>query len=258
MGSDLGLINFLLYLTTLLTPILGGWLIVWQGFQMLFLAGICTVLVGAIFAMQMTWRPIQDEVSWSEFLSWLKENQYQRLAVSYVGRYLNDAVTLVWPLYVFFIVGSIDKVGYLHSLALFLAMLLAYIFGLLMDKNHSRRPFILTGGILSLVWLARIWISSIWSIVTVGVSDRLIASYHWLFFDRQFLIRSKGREALSFFIYREMVIGLAAVTFWAVFSLVFGFWDLSLKGLFVLAAMGVWLSLLVRDHKTDLLAESSI
>jgi len=250
-GADLSLISLMLYLVTLLTPIFGGWIIVWQGFGLLFLTGICCVLIGTIFALLLERHKIQDQVSWSEFGSWLKERQYQKLAISYVGRYFNDVVLFIWPLYVFFIIGAIDKVGYLYALSLFLAMMLTYVSGLVLDKTKDRQPFFITGGLLSVFWLVRIWIESVWAIVVIDVCDRLAASYHWLYFDKQFLLRSQGREALSFFVYREIIIAFSSVVFWVLFSLVFGFWLGSLKFLFMAAAVGIWLSLLVREHRLN-------
>jgi len=250
-GADVGLINFLLHLVVLLAPILGGWLIMWQGFGALFLVGIVCVLVGMILALKLNVSEAKDRVSWTEFFSWLHERSYQKLAFSYVGRYSNDAALSIWPLYVFLLVGSVQEVGYLYSLALFLAMIVTYITAAGLDKLHNRRPFVFSGGLLSLLWLMRTQIGSIWSIVMIDTCDRLTASFHWLFFDKQFLVRSKGREALSFFAYREVIIGLAAVGFWLGFILIFGLFGWPLKAVFVVAAIGVWLSLLVREHKTE-------
>jgi hypothetical protein len=247
--SDISVINFLLALVSIVVSILGGWLAVWLGFSALFLVGIAMLLVGMIFALQLKPYESQDSVSWLEFGRWLSERGYQKLALSYVGRYWNDAAQVLWPLYVFFLVGTIDRVGYLYGLSLFLALIVAYLATHWVVTEKNRHSYWFSGGILSVLWFFRTGVGAIWSIVTIDALERLTSNFHWLFFDTQFLSRGKGSEALSFFTYREVLIATSAVVFWSIFIMLFALWLWPLKYVFVLAGLGIWLTLLVQQHK---------
>ena len=98
------------------------------------------------------------------------------------------------------------------------------------------------------------FVVNIWSIAILNAFDKLTASFHWLFFDRSWLLRGKGREALSYFTYREIIYSLAAVFFWLIVASLFYFFIFAWKTLFIIAAVGVLLTLLIKEHHTEEIA----
>jgi MFS family permease len=249
MGSNMGAVQFLINVVAMISPIIGGLVVVWFGYPMLFLMGLVCMLVGMVIAALLKSTKITDTVSWQEFFSWMREAGYRKLAASYAGRYINDAVLVVWPLYVFFLLGTVDRVGYLYGLSLFVSMIVIYFAGSFFDKHRTKKPFFLSGGLLSVVWVLKTQIIGFWSIAVVDIFERLTANFHWLFFDTTFMRRGKGSQALSFFVYREVIISVVAIFFWLAFAAMFVWFVESWKGLFLLAGFGVMLSLLVKDHK---------
>jgi len=95
------------------------------------------------------------------------------------------------------------------------------------------------------------FVVGIWSITILNAVDRLTSSFHWLFFDRSWILRGKGREALSYFVYREMIYSFAAIVFWLIVALLFYFFIFAWKSLFIVAGMGVLLTLLVKEHQGE-------
>jgi len=102
--------------------------------------------------------------------------------------------------------------------------------------------------VLTILWLARTQVLSIVSIALIDVVDRLTSNFHWLFYDMVLIRRSKGSNALSYFVYREMILNATAMLFWTVFMGFFVF-DYGWNSLFLFAAVGVGLSLLVKDKE---------
>lgn len=249
MGSNLGVINLLLNLLAIIAPALGGIIIVTLGYQVLFLLGLFVVLFGVVFSLLLDNIKVRDGISFKEFFAWLSEPTFRRLAMTFTGRYFNDASINLWTLYMFILLGTHDGVGYFYSLSLFLALLISYFAGSFIDKNKGRTQFLMSGGFLSIFWLMRSFMVNIWSITILNSLDKLTASFHWLFFDRSWIMRGKGREALSYFVYREMIYSLAAIVFWIFVALIFYFFIAAWKSLFVAAAIGVLLTLLVKEHK---------
>lgn len=251
MGSNLGLINFLLNLLAMISPALGGLIIVTLGYQTLFLLGLVIVLGGVIFSVLLENVKVRDAISWKEFFTWLKEPGFRRLSLSFAGRYFNDASISLWTLYMFILLGSTDGVGYFYSLSLFLALFISYSAGSFIDKHRGHKQFFVSGGFLSIFWFLRGFVVNIWSITILNAIDKLTASFHWLFFDRSWLLRGKGREALSYFVYREMVYNFAGMLFWLMVGAIFYFFVIAWRSLFIVASMAVLLTLLIKEHKDE-------
>lgn len=249
MGSNLGIINFLLNIITMISPALGGLIIAGLGYSNLFLLGLVLIILGLIVAISMDNVKVHDKISWGEFSSWMMEPGFRRLGVTFAGRYFNDGMLQMWPLYIFLLLGTSAKVGFLYSFSLLLAMLISYLVGAIIDKRKSHKPFVISAGILSFFWVIRSFVIGFWSIVVVNTLDRITASFHWLFFDRVWMVRGKGREALSYFTYRQMILNAAGILFWSLVFFLFYFFGEAWVSLFLVAAVGVLLTLLVKEHQ---------
>jgi hypothetical protein len=249
MGSNLGFLNFLLNLLAVISPALGGLIIASLGYRVLFLLGFVLILLALILAISFQSVPVRDKISWQEFLSWLKEPGFRRLAFSFWGRYANDAIITLWPLYVFLLWGSTQGVGALYSASMFLAMIIQYVAGPLLDKRDDKKPFYFSGAFLSVIWFLRVFVVRIWTVAVVDTFERLTASFHWLFFDRSWLLRGKGSQALSYFVYRQMLMAVFGVFFWFFVALLFLTFGHAWQFLFIFGAQSVLLTLLVQKHK---------
>lgn len=248
LGQDLGLLQFFLQLAQAITPALGGLIVVTLGFRYLFLFGLIGTTFGMMFALQMKNTKEKDVISWPEFKEWTREKQFLQLAISQAGRYFNDSALVFWPLYIFLILGSVDKVGFLYTMSLFMAMIISFGVGLYIDHKKSKKPFYISGGVLSLLWVLRTQVVSFWHIAIIDTVDRLTSSFYSIYYDSIAIRRGKGKQALSYFIYRELIVSMIAVLFWLLVGGLFLITSEPWIVLFVGAAMGVLMSLLVKEH----------
>ena len=249
MGSNLGVIHFLLNVLAMISPALGGIIIASLGYSILFLIGLVIVLVGVIFSVLLDNVKVHDRINWKEFIEWMHEPGFRKLAATFAGRYFNDAMMTLWPLYLFVLLGTTESVGYLYSLSLFFAMIISYSMGSFLDKHEGRKPYFISGSLISFLWVLRGFIFNIWTITIINTIDKLTSSFHWLFFDKSWLLRGKGRQALSYFVYREMIQSLSGFLFWVLVFILFLTFGAAWKSLFVIAAIGVLLTLMIKDHK---------
>lgn len=253
MGSNLGFLNFLINMLSMIAPALGGLIIGQLGYSTLFLMGIVIILTGVTFSLMLNGQKINDHISWKEFFTWLSEPGFRRLALSFAGRYFNDAIMSLWPLYIFLLLGTTERVGLLYSLSLFAAMIISYLLGPFLDKRRGgKKPFFLSGGLMSVLWLYRASVISFWSIAIVDTIDKLTGTFHWLFFERAWMLRGKGSQALSYFVYRQVLRGAFALIFWFAVALLFFVFGQAWIQLFIVAGVGVLLTLLVSDKKEEL------
>ncbi len=248
-GKDLGILQFFTNFVRMISPAIGGAIILSQGYAYLFKVGLFIIGIGALAALQLTKEKITDIINFKEFFTWIQEKSFRRLAVTFFGRQTNDAGMTIWPLYVFLLLGSTDKVGFLYSLALFFSMMVVFFLGVFVDKKKNKKPFYFSGAFISVLWFLRTQIINIWHIAFVDMFNKLAGNFHWLFFDRMWMLRGQGKEALSYFTYREILIKLSGVVFWSVFILFFTLWPLEWNGIFIFAAIGVLLTLLIQESK---------
>jgi MFS family permease len=247
--SSLGLVNLLLNLLSMIAPALAGLIITSLGFTTLFLLSLVVVLGGVLFSVLLDNITVRDKISFKEFRDWLQEPGFRRLALSFSGSYFNNAGITLWAIYMYVLLGNANSVGYFYSLSLLTALFISYAISSFLDKNKSRKQFNISGSFLSCFWILRAFVVNIWSITILNAVDKLVASYHWLFFDRAWILRGKGREALSYFVYREMIYSFAAVVFWLLVMVLFCLFANAWKSLFVMAGIGVLLTLLIKEHK---------
>jgi len=247
-GSNLGGMQLMLQIVSAISPAISGILAINFGFGAVFMVGIVLLLVSMIFVMQMDLHMVHDRVTWRGFNNWFQDASLSGQHLSIVGRYANDAALFVWPLYVFLLLGSVEKVGYLYTLSLFLAIVVTFFISIYLDKTKNRKPFFLSGGFMSLLWIARTQVLGVWSIALVDVFERLAANYHWLFYDMIFIRSGKGKHAYSNFVYREMVMSIGAVIFWSLFVAFFAV-TTSWNAIFIVGGVSVLLSLLLLTGK---------
>lgn len=250
MGKRLGSVQLMTQLVGVIGPAVGSMIALYAGLHTLFLTGLATSVLASIVAFSVKRVETTDRVNFKEFFSWMKEKRFRMSVFSSAGKIIKDDVTFVWPLYLFLLLGSIDSVGFLYSLSLFLALLTTMFVGSYVDNHKSKKPFYASGGVLSLVWFAKMQVFNPFAIAIADAVDNLATNIHTLFFDTLHMRRGKGSNAPSFFTYHRLITSSTRIIFWSVFGgifLIFPSW----KTLFVLAGVGVMVSLLVKEHRDE-------
>lgn len=250
MGKSLAGFKFLSNFVTMLSPFVGAMIVNYFGFNYLFYASILLVLVAISGIIQLELVAEKDEVNLKEYLGWMREKPFIRLALSQMGHYFYDISIILWPLFVFLIMTDIVKVGYIYTISLFFAMLISLFTGHVLDKKKKiKLPFIISGGILSTMTMLRMLVGSPWDIVIVDSSNRMLGNFYWLVHEKIIFSRGRGSQDFSYFVYQQVNRSLAAIVFWTLSLTFFLVLRLNWTGLFGLGALGVLMSMLVREKK---------
>lgn len=249
-GRDIGALAFLTKLLQIGVPALAGLIIVTFGYPVLF-ALACVLFVTA--CIPLFFLPHIDHASvpsLKELGSWLGDKQYQAFAFALVGRYMDILALLLWPVYVFAIIGQIERVGYIFSLVLFLSLVVTYVIGWYFDHKKAGKLFVASGCIMSLTWIGRLFVRGIWDIVGIEMVNKLASSVYMPCFDAFLCERSLQTKIFSFYVYREFLLSCIAIVLWLVALFVFGLsqgWAM----IFVLGAIGILLGLFIEGHRRN-------
>lgn len=247
MGEDLGLLQFFLELSRVLTPAIGGVIIVTLGYGALFNVGILLILVSMVVTLLMKSSIPKTNLTWADLRHFAQLPLIKRQTITFAGRYVYDALLALWPMYVLLLLGAADRVGYLYSFSLLIALLTSLLIGFYLDHTKSKRSFFISGGALSLVWLGRTLAVTPLAIGLTDVFDKLISQFHWLFYDFLLYRTSKIKVPLLYFIYRELVIGVVALVTWSAIGVTFVLVENTWQALFGVAAVGVIVSTFMTD-----------
>lgn len=248
MGKSLGGLAFLQNFSSVITPALGGIIILFLGYNLLFLVGVFLVLVSLIGIFRLQLAEEKDEVNINEYIEWMSQKSFSKLALSQSGKYFYDMSIVLWPLYVYLLLGEVEKVGYVYSFSIFLAMVVNLLAGFIIDKKRkNKKPFYFSGGFLSTLSLLRVLVFNVWGVVIIDSLTRVVGDFHWLFNNKMLFNRSKGSQDFSFFVYNNFNRSVAAMVFWFILLGFFFLVPIEWTGLFVLGAVGVLLSLLAQE-----------
>ena len=233
-----------------ISPIVGGVVIATFGYDYLFYAALGAILIAMIGTLNLTIKEELDEVNWQEYWSWVKERSFRKLMISQSGMIFNSMVLMLWPLYVFLLIGDVEKVGIIYSLSLFLAIVINYFVGANLDKKRKNKlPYFISGLLLSILTFLKVGVIQVWNVVVIDSLDRLVGNFHWLIYDDAIMRRAKGSQDFSYFVYRQINHSWAALVFWILFLIFFFLCPVGWTGVFLLGSVGVLMSLLVNESK---------
>jgi MFS family permease len=250
LGKKLGVLNSLLQIVSVISPLISGLIAFYFGFQSLFWLGMFFVFLCCIFTYFIRDSSVDDEISWQEFFSWFREKRYKRLMISFFGGYIYSESLYLWTLYIFLYLGDIKKVGYLYTISVVLVFIVLFFTAKYLDSGKkSKKPFYISGGLISFLWLIRTQFIGLFFLTIIDVCEKLAFNVYGLFFDNLLMKRSVGSQSYSYFVYRNVIISVSGLIFWAFFSLVFSLGSSGWDNVFILTSFGLILSLLIREKE---------
>ena len=161
-GSQLALLRNIADIIIVATPLVGGFIIVSLGFEVLYLISIVIITFGMIPIFFI--KNAYESYSWS-YVRTLKELFSSRNR-TLVGAYIGDgiqAVTLlvIWPLIVFILLDErYIALGFITALTLFAVLILRLITGNLFDKWNKSKLIIIGAALASSGWLLKVFVAT--------------------------------------------------------------------------------------------------
>ena len=240
-GKDVGKLNVMRLLPMIVSPILGGWILVLFGYPVLFavvLVVLLTSIIPLLYAKE-THEVYIDSYKGAWKRAWKKENI--KTSIAFISNGLEVIiVSIFWPLFLFSLAVTFESMGAIASFSLVISSLFMLYIGRVSDTTE--RPWLLNVGALwtSISWIIKYFIATTFDAFLAHTLYRLSRSAAAVPFQTFFYEKAaeKGEEADEFIVNREIIInvtrfiflGLAALVFW-VFPL------LPINGIFFGAAV---------------------
>ncbi len=171
-GKSLALLQIAIMASTVLAPIIGGFITAWAGFVWTTYAGLFFFGISGCVLLLTPDEKFKFPYTISEFIHDTRTVIPKPLAYAEFGRVFFDAVIyLIWPIFLVVAVSDISKIGLLAGLSSGVAMGIAYWMGKQMDKKGAGKVnvAIRRGAYRSMLlnFVRGVW----WEPVTLGIID---------------------------------------------------------------------------------------
>lgn len=242
-GTSLGLLVFLSQVVTVIGPLVGGFVTAMFGFLSLFRLGLVLAVSSGIpfFFMRHHRRHHPDGVA--GMVEKLKDPMNFPLVVSWIGRSWDEHLIIdFWPLYVFLVVGAVEKLGIISAAVAGISMIASYAAGLLFDRRQERRKmFLLGAGVSAAIWPVRAFARSFWPLLSIDALHNLVYPAYWVPFLSQTYQFSFRKDTVAFFAFRELVWSVGLIGFLILAFLLTVSWSWGV--LFLLGTFGTLVSM---------------
>lgn len=239
-GQKSSIILIIQRLAAALTPLIGGLIVLWLGFDRLYLASIVMILISAVPMFFDRIEKKDMRFAMSRIIKDIQNPAYRRINLALIGEGWEDGATLVlWPLFMYLYIGQIYQVGVITSVALAASLLALYWLGKHSDhKGEGWSGWLF--GVLAAIWLVRPFFHHLAGFILIDTIYYIAAALVFLAYNASLYSQAITKHRLEFLVRREILYHGAALVACGLmaFSLGIGLW---LTG-FVLAAIGaLWM-----------------
>lgn len=177
LGREVGMRQTIGYLVMFSAPALGGFLINSFGFQNTFLVSIVIFLVAIFPLFFFPKRKMAGALNIRAVFNNLIDKKIRSFNLSSLGYAAETNVGgILWPLFIFFTVGSFEKFGGIISAGLLVGSVVNYLVGYFSDKGDGRKIFTWSTVIFSFVWIIRVFLTRVWTLVGAHISADIFYS----------------------------------------------------------------------------------
>lgn len=240
-GGDVGKLNVVRLLPMIISPILGGWILVLFGYPILF-AMVLVVLLASIIPLlysKENHEKYTDSYKGAWKRAWKRQNIATSIAFATNGLEI-IIYALFWPLFLFSLAITFESMGAMASFALIISSLFMLYIGRVSDTTE--RPWLLNVGALwtSISWIIKYFVATTFDAFLAHTLYRLSRSAAAVPFQTFFYEKasSKKEEADEFIVNREIIVNVTRFVFLMLVALVFWVFPfIPINGIFFGAAI---------------------
>jgi len=240
-GKTMGLLEIILSITGVITPLIAGFVIKSFGFNLLFLLGV-VIFVASFFPLLHLPRT-HEKFSWGILKTirkiFARENRTTALVFFSEGAE-SVVFSIVWPIFIFQILqGNYLQVGFISTLTVVITIIAQYFVGKKSDgTKKGKERLVKYGGVFySLAWVIKAFILTALHIFVIDVFHKLTQIFYKIPLNTMVFEKAAGQKHLidEFIVFREICLNAGRLAMTAL-VLVASFW-ISLNWLFFFGAL---------------------
>jgi len=226
-GRAIGRINIFSSIPSITGPVIGGAILAFGGYHVLFIAVLAILLFSSIpmFFSKESYIIYSDSFlkAWQRIFR--KENLKTSLA--FAADCVEGSIAYyLWPIFMFILAISYTAMGGIVTFAMASSIIFTVYMGRMSDKIINRVWFLNIGSVLtSMAWIIKYFVITPLDAFLAHALYRICRASAGIPFQTFFYkkVTQKGPEADEFIIYREIVINLARLFFFLLLAGVFYF-----------------------------------
>lgn len=236
-GHSVGVRTFAVSVFSLIAPFLGGLLIYFFGFMSAFSLGSIIMFLSMLPVLFFSRRNHFSVMSRKDVFNILADKNIMPFTLSGIGYAAESSVSrIVWPLFIFLIIGSISEFGAIVSIGLILGAIFSYLVGVYSDRGKRQGILTVTTWLQSLIYLARGFFYGPSLVIGNNILANVVSGGLGVAWSTEFYKIAKRHELGLFIMSIEILYHLVRVVWWAfLIALAFIF---SLPIFFILAFAG--------------------
>ena len=173
-GLEVGLRHMVGSLAQFSAPFFGGLFIAFVGFQNTFAAGGIILFLAVLPLFFFQRRRLSPFLGGKPLIRFLTDRHLLPFNLSGFG-YANEVMVgrIIWPLFVFLAVGSIENFGAVLSAGLLAGAVVTYLAGFLADTGRRRRTLGWATAVFAAIWVSRSFIARAGVVVGTHVAGNI-------------------------------------------------------------------------------------
>lgn len=197
-GEQIGALEMLGRLITILSPFVAGVVTQWYGFHFLF--GISGVIL--FFSLiPLFWMKKHQKhtntYSFSKVEDFANKETKTSLSVFFFG--ITVAINIFfWPIFLFQVLGSYGLFGLAGSLVMIMNSVAVYVTGKMYDKHGHKKFYEASAFVVILTWIARFVSFTPLTVIVADIAHRIASPPFWMKIRRYELVRGEIYDSLVF------------------------------------------------------------
>lgn len=172
-GREIGTVETLNTILYIVGPFIGGAILQWTNFGVLFAVIAVLYILSAIPLLRIREAHEPFTFSYSGAFKELWDRPHRRNFLAYLGFGEELIVLMLWPIFIYIVVKDYLEIGALVAVATLVTGFLVLFIGRAVDKYRKERVLRFGSIMYSIVWLLRVAASQVWHILLLDTGSRI-------------------------------------------------------------------------------------
>lgn len=207
-GEELGMMNVFSYIAVIFAPLIGGLIIAFLGFKVLF--GFVTLLL-IIAPIPLFFTKERYTLFKFSFKYLFRKGNLKNFSVFFVEGVINYAETVIWAIFIFLILKSFISLGFLSTLLILFTTFMTFILGRLSDVFSKRK--IMRIGIFSssIIWFFKTMANSFLHFTILNSLFGIAFTFINVPYTALFYNKAAKEHPAEFVVFREVSLTLGRI-----------------------------------------------